>query len=176
MRTVLTGFLGLALLAVSCAGETDSPSRTEADGRPRGRKAAKARAAENESGLRESTDILAREPVTEQAEVLHVLIGWKRLAKAYGGKMDERAKQRSRVEADELASGILDRARDGEDFAALMKEYSEDWASAEKGTGYTATPTASLVPPFRAIALRLEPDEVGIVQTVYGWHIVKRIE
>ena len=38
----------------------------------------------------ETEDILNREPVTEKAEVRHVLISWADLASNYGGHIDER--------------------------------------------------------------------------------------
>jgi hypothetical protein len=126
--------------------------------------------------LTDSTEILARTPATNRAEVLHVLIGWAELAPAYGGRMDERGKARTKAAADELASDILTRARGGADFRDLMRQYSEDWGSAQSGKSYNATPNAQLVPPFKALSLRLEPGETGIVQTVYGWHVIQRIE
>lgn len=126
--------------------------------------------------LTDSKEILAREQVTDRAEVLHVLVGWADLAPAYGGRIDERAKARTKAAADKLAAEVLERARGGEDFRALMKTYSEDWGSAEQGKSYHATPDAQLVPPFKALALRLEPGETGIVQTAYGWHVIQRIE
>jgi hypothetical protein len=124
----------------------------------------------------DSAEMLRREPVTERAEVLHVLVGWKELEPAYGGRMDERAKTRTKQQADVLAGEILHRARSGEAFRSLMKAHSEDWASAQQGTSYTATPAAQLVPPFKALALRLAPGETGVVETVYGWHVIQRIE
>ena len=124
----------------------------------------------------DSADILARDPVTEMAEVRHVLIGWADLAAAYGGEMDDRAKERSRAEADEIAGRVLARARAGGDFKALMKALSEDWGSAETGQTYTATSDARLVPPFKALSLRLEVGEVGLVRSDYGWHVIKRVE
>jgi hypothetical protein len=121
-------------------------------------------------------EILAREPPAASAEVLHVLVGWADLASAYGARMDERAKARTKAEADTLAMDVLKRARAGEDFPSLMKAHSEDWASAQTGKTYTVTPDARLVPPFRALSLRLQPGETGIVETKYGWHVIQRIQ
>lgn len=123
----------------------------------------------------ESTDILARDPVTDKAEIKHVLIGWADLASVYGGRMAEAAQTRSKADADSLARDILDEARKGADFVTLMKEYSEDWGSAESGQSYTATPDAGLVPPFKKLSLRLEVGETGAVLTKFGWHVIKRI-
>ena len=124
----------------------------------------------------ESTDILGRAPVTQKAEVKHVLIGWKDLAPAYRGQMDPRAAARSKEEADTLAKQILDKVRAGDDIDALMKASSEDPGSAQTGRAYTATEDAALVPPFKKLSLRLEVGEAGLVQTAYGWHIIKRVQ
>ena len=40
---------------------------------------------------------------------------------------------------------------------------------------YTATPEAGLVEPFKALALRLNVGEAGLVMTQYGWHIIVRV-
>jgi parvulin-like peptidyl-prolyl isomerase len=127
-------------------------------------------------GTLQSDDILAREPATESAKVLHVLVGWRELAPAYRGQMDERAAARDRAAADALAREVLEKAKAGEDFAALMKTHSEDPGSASTARPYTATPDAPLVPPFKKLALRLGVGEVGLVETAYGWHVIKRIE
>lgn len=150
----------LVLLACACGGAPAAPAASE----------------QQPVQAAESEEILARAAQTERAEVLHVLIGWAELAPAYGGRMDERGKSRSKADADKLAMEILERARGGEDFRTLMKKYSEDWASADGGTSYPVSPDAQLVPPFKALSLRLEPGETGLVETVYGWHIIQRIE
>ena len=128
------------------------------------------------SGPVESTDILNREPATETAQVQHVLVGWSDLAPNYGSGIDARAANRSREEADQLARLILKRARSGDDFRALMKEFSEDPGSAPDGRLYSVNPKASLVQGFKDLGLRLEVGEAGVVETQYGWHIIKRIE
>ena len=127
-----------------------------------------------EAGI-ESRDILAREPVTDNAQVQHVLVAWKDLSAAYRGSMDARASRRSQEDAEKLALEIHRKAKEGEDFAAMMQEYSEDPGSATTGRAYNATPTSRLVPPFKKLSLRLEVGEVGIVRTAYGYHIIKRV-
>lgn len=131
---------------------------------------------EFESIDEESLTILAREPVTDVSVVKHVLIAWAELAPAYGGQIDPRAATRTQAEADELATAILLEIRAGEPIEPLMAEHSEDPGSAADGTSYTATPDASLVPPFKALSLCLEVGEAGLVMTRYGWHIIQRIE
>lgn len=124
----------------------------------------------------ESKDILARAPVTEHAMVQHVLISWEAKAEIYAmrGGQDPRGAERSLAQANELATSVLQRAQAGEDFAALMREVSEDPGSARTGREYTVTPTASLVEPFKALSLRLQPKESGIVASDFGYHVIFR--
>lgn len=124
----------------------------------------------------QSNDILARDAVTKKAVVKHILVSWRDLAKNYEGKIDPRGAARSRAEADALAGELLKRVRAGEDMDALMAQYSEDQGSAKSGRPYDVTPDAKLVFEFKRLSLRLNPGEAGLVQTTFGWHIIKRLE
>ncbi len=123
-----------------------------------------------------STDILGREPVTQKAQVQHILIAWGDLAPVFRGDIDPRAASRSQTDAETLVADIRDRAVKGEDFTALMKEFSEDPGSAQTGKPYTVAPDQPLVPEFKQLGMRLNVGEVGVVRTQYGWHVIKRGE
>jgi len=123
----------------------------------------------------ESSDILSRNQLTQRARVKHILIGWKDLEYAYGGRMDERAQKRTKSDAEALARQLYDRAVAGEAFEALMIEHSEDGGTASSAAPLEVTPGAELVEPFKRLSLRLEPGEIGIVLTDFGWHIIKRV-
>ena len=71
---------------------------------------------------------------------------------------------------------VLARARKGEDFAALARQYSEDSSAAEGGDlGFFAR--GQMVPEFDAAAFQLKPGEVsGVVTTIYGFHVIKAEE
>jgi hypothetical protein len=73
------------------------------------------------------------------------------------------------------AEEILARAKNGEDFAALAKEFSEDPGSKEKGGLYEGVVKKQMVPEFENAALSLQPGEIapGLVETNYGYHIIK---
>lgn len=78
------------------------------------------------------------------------------------------------------AQGILDRAKAGEDFAALANEFSEDPGNkgpdgSGKGGLYADVPKGRMVAPFEAAALALEAGQVApqLVETDFGFHIVK---
>ncbi len=124
----------------------------------------------------QSNDILGREPVTNRAQVKHILISWAEQAPAFKRQQDARGKARTREQADELAASLLQRARAGDDFEKLMLQYSEDPGSAQGGTSYEVKPDAALVFEFRRMSLRLKVGEIGLVKTIYGWHIIKRVE
>jgi peptidyl-prolyl cis-trans isomerase C len=74
------------------------------------------------------------------------------------------------------AEDLLKRARAGEDFAKLAKEYSEDPGSKDKGGEYQF-PRGQMVPEFEAAAFSLKTNEVSeIVTTQFGYHIIKLSE
>lgn len=123
-----------------------------------------------------SWDLLAREPVANSAEVRHILIGWRDLAEAYGGGIDERAAARSQAQAEAVVETVLAKLKEGADFQALMAEFSEDGGSAATGRSYHAAPDAGLVIEFRQMSLRLAPGEVGVCQSIFGFHIITRVE
>jgi peptidyl-prolyl cis-trans isomerase C len=68
---------------------------------------------------------------------------------------------------------VLERAKKGEDFAALAKEFSEDPGSKDNGGEYTF-PRGQMVPEFENAAFSLNTNQVsGIVTTQFGYHIIK---
>ena len=123
-----------------------------------------------------SQDVLDREPIANTAQVKHVLISWKDMAEAFGGRLDSRAEKRSKADAEAQVKQILEQLKGGADFDAMMKQYSEDPGSATTARAYAVTPDAQLVIEFRQLSLRLRVGEVGVVQSDYGFHIIKRIE
>ena len=121
----------------------------------------------------DSHAILDRKDTAAEVQVKHVLIGWKDLAATYRGHMDPRAEARTNADAAKLAREVLDRAG-REDFDKLVAELSEDPGS-KSGEPYTVATDTQFVPEFKALALRLMLNEVGIVKTNYGYHVIKRI-
>jgi len=122
----------------------------------------------------ESADILARTPEAGPVHVQHVLIGWKDVPAAKRGQ-DPRAKDRTKEQADTIAKDVLEKARGGKDFAALMKESSEDPGSKDSGRVYPVASDTPMVEPFKNMSLRLKLGEVGLVKSPFGWHVIKRV-
>ncbi len=75
------------------------------------------------------------------------------------------------------AKRILALAKSGEDFAALAKEYSEDPGSKDRGGLYENFPRGQMVKPFEDAAFNLPVGSISdIVETRYGYHIIKILE
>ncbi len=73
--------------------------------------------------------------------------------------------------------GILDRAKAGEDFAELAKEYTEDPGSKNTGGLYENFPHGQMVKSFEDAAFSVPIGEISdIVETQYGYHILKIID
>jgi parvulin-like peptidyl-prolyl isomerase len=119
----------------------------------------------------ESADILARPAEKGPVSVLHVLIGYKDAP----GARDPKAKARSKEDAEKLVQEVLTKAKSGTDFKQLMKEYSEDPGSKDSGRAYDVTADAPMVEPFKKLSLRLKENEIGVVKTPFGFHIIKRM-
>ena len=119
----------------------------------------------------ESTDIMSRPAEPGPMPVQHILIGWKESPAA----KDLRAKNRTKADADKLATEVLAKVRNGGDMAKLMKQYSEDPGSKDTARAYDVSADAPLVDPFKKLSMRLKVGEAGLVKTPFGWHIIKRI-
>lgn len=92
------------------------------------------------------------------------------LLRTQGKTEEEKGQIRQKME------GILQRARSGEDFAALAKEFSEDPGSKDRGGEYTF-PRGQMVKPFEDAAFSLENGQISdIIETPYGYHIIKRTD
>ena len=122
-----------------------------------------------------SADILARDPVANKAEVKHILIGWKDLG-GNGRPQDKRAAARTKADAEAEVKTVLAQLQAGGEFEAFMKSHSEDPGSASTARSYTVAPDAQLVIEFRQLGLRLHVDEIGVVESEFGFHIIKRVQ
>ncbi|MCX8157958.1 MAG: peptidylprolyl isomerase [Verrucomicrobiae bacterium] len=113
----------------------------------------------------------------EQVRAAHVLISFKDPTDPNpnpSAKRDLPAAQKE--EKKKLAESILARAKKGEDFAKLAKEFSDDPGSKDKGGEYTF-PRGRMVPEFEAAAFATPPGQVcDLVTTVFGYHVIKVLE
>lgn len=109
------------------------------------------------------------EELAKQVRARHILIS----------TMDENRQPLPEEEANKKkaeAEKVLEKVNAGEDFATLAKEYSEDPGSKDNGGEYTFA-RGQMVKEFEDAAFSQKPGEVsGLVQTSYGYHIIKTEE
>jgi hypothetical protein len=122
-------------------------------------------------------------PETEPAHIVvqHILIGFQ-------GSIPGKNITRSRSEAEALAKEILDRAWQGEDFNALVQQYTDDappgiYGMANRGaTPATGEyPRDGMVAAFGNVGFSISPGNISMADydpkaSPYGWHIIKRLK
>jgi peptidyl-prolyl cis-trans isomerase D len=87
------------------------------------------------------------------------------------------ADEKTRGNVFKKAQDVLEKNRKGEDFAALAKNFSDDKETAESGGELGEFFRGNLTPPLERAAFSLEAGEVsGIVETTFGYHILKVLE
>lgn len=120
---------------------------------------------------------------TERVTVQHILIAFK-------GSLPDPKVTRSKEEAEKIALQIFERAKAGEDFAAMVKMYTNDsYPGIYKMTNKGVTPDKSkqeysrtgMVRAFGDVGFSLEVGGVGLAvydpaTSKYGWHIIKRLK
>ena len=83
----------------------------------------------------------------------------------------------SAEEAEVTAGDIYERIRDGEDFADLAMEFSDDYGSRNAGGDLGFNTQGTFAEEFEAIAYDLPPGRVSEpVQTAQGFHLIKVLE
>jgi parvulin-like peptidyl-prolyl isomerase len=114
--------------------------------------------------------------------VQHVLISFK-------GSIDKDTVTRTKEEAEKLANEIFERAKKGEDFDALVKEYTDDsYPGVYKMSNFNAEPNmdqgefqrSKMVKEFGDVSFMLSVNEIRMAEfsperSKYGWHIIKRL-
>jgi peptidyl-prolyl cis-trans isomerase C len=113
----------------------------------------------------------------EEVRVSHILIGTLEPPDPLNPRVRPSPLPPEQKKAKEkLARELKARADKGEDFAKLVKQYSEDPGSKDKGGEYTF-PRKRMVPEFEAAAFSLKTNQISdIVETQYGYHIIKLLE
>jgi parvulin-like peptidyl-prolyl isomerase len=155
----------VALLA-GCARLT-SPPETEVEPKPA--PPATASVAAPSPPPKQLQPVPAKEE--EKVGASHILVAYKESRSA--APSITRTKEQARKRAEDA----LKKAKAGKDFAALAKEYSDDPGSGPKGGDLGVFPRNMMVKPFADAAFALKPGEIsGIVETDFGFHVIKRTQ
>ena len=98
-----------------------------------------------------------------RAHVRHILVAFRP-----GDPPGTRAAARAK------AAEALKRAKAGEDFGALAKEYSDDRGSAAQGGDLGEISRAQVMKEFGDAAFALKPGELSpVVESPYGFHVIR---
>lgn len=130
---------------------------------------APARAAEEDARAERERARVAAQP--KQIGAKHILVMHAQ------SKSKPDAVTRSREDARRRAEEALTKLRIGAEFEALVKEYTDEPGGAERGGDLGVFDRSTMVKSFADAAFLLQVGEVsGVVETVYGFHIIKRTE
>jgi peptidyl-prolyl cis-trans isomerase D len=87
---------------------------------------------------------------------------------------------KSQADVDKIkakAQDILKQVKNGGDFAALAKKYSEDPGSAQKGGDLDWVVRGQTVKNFENAAFSLKPNQISdLITTEYGFHIIQVLD
>jgi len=129
-------------------------------------------------------------PQPDHVVIQHILIGFEG---SVPGKNITRTKEAARA----LAAEVYARAQKGEDFDALVKQYTDDSAPGIYALANTDVPIAPLKPGTKArgheyprggmvksfgdVGFSLKVGEIGMAEydhanSKFGWHIIRRLE
>ena len=125
--------------------------------------------------------VVKEEP--QYVTVQHILIG-------FTGSVPGKPITRTQAEAKKLAEDLLARAKAGEDFDALVKEYTDDshpgiYKMANLGVPADMQngvyPRDGMVQAFGDVGFPLDVGEIGLAvydpeKSKYGYHLIKRVE
>jgi peptidyl-prolyl cis-trans isomerase C len=115
--------------------------------------------------------------------VQHILI-------AFEGSIPKETVTRTQEEAEKLALEVYKRAKKGEDFDKLVKEYTDDQYpgvygmsnfNVESDQNQEESSRSQMVKAFGDVSFRLSVNGIGLAEydpedSKYGWHIIKRIK
>ena len=103
----------------------------------------------------------------DQVEASHILI------KTIDDE-DKKLSDEKKAEAKKKAEEVLAKAKAGEDFSELAKEYSQDTVSAKNGGDLGFFKKGEMVKPFEEAAFSMKVGEISdLVESDFGYHIIK---
>ncbi len=98
----------------------------------------------------------------DQVHARHILIG-----------VIDGASDPEKAAAKAKAEGILGQLKKGADFAKLARDHSADSGNKFKGGDLGSFGRGTMVKPFEEAAFRLKPGQMEVVETSFGYHVIK---
>ena len=181
---VVLGFAGCeATNSKPTAPATSAPSSVEATQKSDESSATNSALPDASTAAVAPTEVKTKQPEPSHITVQHCLIGFK-------GSVPGKPISRTKEEAKELATKLLEELKAGADFDDIIRKNTDDSPPGiYKMANFGISPNASeqvfargeMVPAFGNTGFPLQVGEYGLAEfdskkSPYGWHIVKRVE
>ncbi|GAB1856914.1 peptidylprolyl isomerase [Flavobacteriaceae bacterium MHTCC 0001] len=112
--------------------------------------------------------VIETKQIPDSAKVRHILVPF------VGSQSAAQDVTRTESEAKALADSLLSVLKsDTSKFPEFVKEYSSDKGSIEKEGRYDWHPYGTMVPEFNAFEFEGKTGDLGVVKTVFGFHIIE---
>lgn len=112
--------------------------------------------------------VVATSRIPDSVKASHILISY------VGSRSADQSVVRTEEQASKLADSILNVVkRNKSKFAAIAKTVSADKSNASKGGELDWFTYPQMVPEFRDYAFNNKKGSIGIVKTVFGFHVIK---
>lgn len=159
---VLAGISGVLFLPAAGGAHTEAKAEAASD-----KPATSAAARQMPSAM------MSARPPQESISAQHLLVMHKE------GQRAPKEITRTKDEAKARAEEAFKKLKAGTDFDALVKEYTDEPGSKDKSPPGTlgSFTRGRMVKPFEDAAFALKPGETSpIVETAFGFHIIKRLK
>lgn len=114
------------------------------------------------------TKLVAEKQLPDSVKARHILIPY--LGAQSGGEDVTRTKDQAKAFADSLLTVLKS---DKSKFPQFVTDYSSDQGSKEKEGRYDWYPYNQMVPEFRDFTFEGKTGDLGVVETVFGFHIIE---
>ncbi|MFY0714493.1 SurA N-terminal domain-containing protein [Seonamhaeicola sp. NFXS20] len=121
-----------------------------------------------ENGYFKISKLIAEKQIPDSAKVRHILIPF--IGAQSAGTDVTLTEDQAKAQADSLLTVIK---RNRSKFPELVKEFSSDKGSVDNGGRYDWHPYNSMVPEFNDFEFEGKVGDLGVVKTVFGFHIIE---